>query len=62
MIELTTPEIIEIWDKYKGHHDLIKQAYKLGYERGRLSHMRETDLELNAVLNILEGQHASQNL
>lgn len=61
MTDISIEEIKEIWDKSQGLHQLIKLAYQLGYERGRLTHMRETDLELNAVLNILEGQHECSN-
>ena len=62
MIELTTPEIVEIWEKSEHIHDLIRLSFKLGCERGRLSHMRETDLGLNALLHILEGQDEKKDV
>lgn len=54
-LKLTKEELVSIWDQSEDNYGLIKTAYELGYNRGKLAQAREDNVELNAVLSILEN-------
>lgn len=54
-LKLTKEELVSIWDQADNSHDLIQTAYELGYNRGKLAQAREDNVELNAVISILEA-------
>jgi len=56
MTELTTPEIVAIWEQSENNFELIRSAYRHGYLKGQSDQLRKTDHQLNAVLNILENR------
>lgn len=53
---LTVPELKEIWRAGESSFDMMQRAAQIGYEKGRLSQLREDNAELNAVLNVIHAQ------
>ena len=57
MKTLPTDKIKELWDLSNSQYDFAQACYR----QGRIDAARESDRELNAVLNILERENERIN-